>query len=196
MSTSGISKKTNIVQLCLLHWFSNLCRKMSNFRHPAQRIPNELHGHFISVRYKGCADRWRWRGLDISYQGCRYQDYLGWNNRRTLWCFCDYEFCNRVRETDFNDARFTKKGDSIQQDSKGQGGSREKDSYKNCGSCTAELELEFEFLSHLQQGNWRWLFPSTNLHMSTNNRKFGHLQQGIGDGLHLNSVRELKLYLV
>ena len=100
------------------------------FRHPAQRIPNELHGHFISVRYKGCADRWRWRGLDISYQGCRYQDYLGWNNRRTLWCFCDYEFCNRVRKTDFNDARFTKKGDSIQQDSKGQGGSREKDSYK------------------------------------------------------------------
>ena len=104
---------------------------MSNFRHPAQRIPNKLRGHFISVRYKGCADRWRWRGLDISYQGCRYQDYLGWNNRRTLWCFCDYEFCNRVRETDFNDARFTKKGDSIQQDSKGQGGSQETDNSPN-----------------------------------------------------------------
>ena len=60
----------------------------------------------LSVRYWGCADRWRWRGLDTGYTGCRYQDYLGWDGKQTLWCLCDFWYCNRVSVTKSNDYKY------------------------------------------------------------------------------------------
>ena len=53
----------------------------------------ETHYVVVVVVYRGCADSKRWSGLNIS-NGCSLQSYLGWNNRKTLWCFCDTILCN------------------------------------------------------------------------------------------------------
>ena len=46
--------------------------------------------------YRGCADDKRWNGLDLSYNGCQWQTYLGWGGRRALWCLCAESNCNNV----------------------------------------------------------------------------------------------------
>ena len=46
--------------------------------------------------YRGCADNKRWNGLDLSYNGCRWQHYLGWAGGRVLWCLCRESKCNNV----------------------------------------------------------------------------------------------------
>ncbi len=48
------------------------------------------------VMYRGCADSLRWHGLDLEYNGCQYQQYMGWNHHRALWCLCAENRCNRV----------------------------------------------------------------------------------------------------
>ena len=51
---------------------------------------------FFTVLYRGCADNKRWNGLDLSYNGCRWQHYLGWAGARVLWCLCRESKCNNV----------------------------------------------------------------------------------------------------
>ena len=57
----------------------------------------------FAVVYRGCADAKRWTNrLNIS-SACSLQSYLGWNNRKTLWCFCETHLCNSRPIATFHD---------------------------------------------------------------------------------------------
>ena len=59
-------------------------------------INNDIYYDFflLPVIYRGCADEERWPRLDMTYTGCRYQDYMGWSGDHVLWCFCAQSNCN------------------------------------------------------------------------------------------------------